>query len=188
MSTAAAPAAGARRHDAEATRAALIAAAAALFDERGYTAATVRDIGERAGVDPALIARYFGCKEGLYLAAIEREDRPPLPAAPAEALTALLRRCEQQGPGPIGAAIVSPALSDAMREKVRAVMARHVVEPLAAGLDGEDADMRAELLVALATGVALTRGSGTLPALAAASMDEIAALLEPLVAALTAPR
>jgi AcrR family transcriptional regulator len=55
-----------RRHDAQASREALLDAATALFEARGYQATTVRDIGERAAVDPALIARYFGGKEGLY--------------------------------------------------------------------------------------------------------------------------
>ncbi|MFD9659211.1 helix-turn-helix domain-containing protein [Streptomyces mirabilis] len=35
---------------------------ATLFAERGFDRTTIRDIGERAGVDPALIARYFGSK------------------------------------------------------------------------------------------------------------------------------
>ena len=77
---------GRRRHDAKASRAALLRAAAALFDERGYDAATVRDIGERAAVDPALIARYFGGKEGLYLATLQHDGRPSLPTGPAELL------------------------------------------------------------------------------------------------------
>src|SRR5260221_5104477 len=59
-----------RYHDAQASREALLGAARALFDERGYDRATTREIGERAAVDPALIARYFGGKEGLYLATI----------------------------------------------------------------------------------------------------------------------
>ena len=59
-----------RPHDAEATRQALLEAGRAVFDEVGYERATTREIGERAGVDPALIARYFDGKEGLFLAAI----------------------------------------------------------------------------------------------------------------------
>src|SRR3954469_17551368 len=113
-----------RRHDAQASREALLDAAGELFDERGYDAATVREIGERAGVDPALIARYFGGKEGLYLAALQHEDgRPPLPAGPAELLECMLSRSERLGLGPVSLAMVSPTLSDAMREQVRAILA-----------------------------------------------------------------
>ena len=75
-SSAAGASVAAAARDAQASRRALLEAADALFDERGYDAATVRDIGERAGVDAALIARYFGGKEGLYLATLQQEGRP----------------------------------------------------------------------------------------------------------------
>ena len=65
---------GPRPRDAAASRRALLDAAGALFHARGYDGTTVREIGERAGIDPALIARYFGGKEGLYLAVLAEED------------------------------------------------------------------------------------------------------------------
>src|ERR1700709_461434 len=68
------PAAARRPHDAEASRRALLDAAREVFDEVGYDRATTREIGERAGVDPALIARYFDSKEGLFTAAIAGAD------------------------------------------------------------------------------------------------------------------
>jgi AcrR family transcriptional regulator len=179
--------AGRRRHDAPASRAALLRAAAALFDERGYDAATVRDIGDRAGVDPALIARYFGGKEGLYLAALQQEQRAPLPIDPAELLECMVSRSEQRGIGPIPRAMVSPTLSDAMREQIADIIRHRLLGPLDEELTGRgvaDATLRAEILVAVATGVVLTRASGTLPALAAAPLDDVLAVLGPLVAAL----
>ena len=94
-------AAGRRRHDAQASREALLEAAEAIFDERGYDAATVRDIGERAGVDAALIARYFGGKEGLYLATLQREGRPTMPTDPVQAFAAMLTKSEHGGIGPV---------------------------------------------------------------------------------------
>jgi AcrR family transcriptional regulator len=169
-----------RRHDAEASRAALLAAAAALFEERGYDAATVREIGDRAGVDAALIARYFGGKEGLYLAALKHGAVPAPPADPATALAWMLERSDRRDQGPIPHAMVSPTLSECAREQVEEILRRRGVEPLAASLGGADARLRAELLIAIATGIALVRAGGTLPALAEARPDEIAALLEPL--------
>jgi AcrR family transcriptional regulator len=177
---------GRRRHDAQASRAALLRAAGALFDERGYDAATVRDIGERAGVDAALIARYFGGKEGLYLATLQQGERPPIPADPAEALACMLGRSEQRGIGPVPLAMVSPTLTDAMREQVSAILAGRVVDALAAELGARglpDARLRAEILVATATGIALIRAGGTLPALSAAPLQDVLAVLAPLVAA-----
>src|SRR5579872_170277 len=63
----------ARRRDAEATRAAIIAAAKVHFARSGYEGAYLRDIAVDAGADAALINRYFGGKEGLF-AAVLRES------------------------------------------------------------------------------------------------------------------
>jgi AcrR family transcriptional regulator len=180
-------AAGRRPHDAQASRAALLRAAGTLFDERGYDAATVRDIGERAGLDPALIARYFGGKEGLYLAALQHAQRPPLPLDAAGLLERMLSRSEQRGIGPIARAMVSPTLSDAMRDQVADIVRRWLLGPLTEGLSDRgipDPALRAEILVAVATGVALARASGTLPTLADAPLDDVLAVLGAVVAAL----
>ncbi|MDX6682091.1 MAG: hypothetical protein QOG94_2130 [Solirubrobacteraceae bacterium] len=176
-----------RRHDAPATRQALLEAADALFYERGYGAATVRDIGDRAGVDPALIARYFGSKEGLYLATLEREPRTPLPADLTRALEHILSRSEQRGIGPIPLAMVSPTHSDELRAQVSQIIGRRLVEPFAAELRARgaaDVELRAEILVAVAIGVSLTRAGGTLPALAKARLGDVVELLETLIGAL----
>lgn len=50
---------------------ALIDAANAVFAERGYDAATTREIAERAGCAEGLIHRYFAGKRGLLLAILE---------------------------------------------------------------------------------------------------------------------
>jgi AcrR family transcriptional regulator len=71
-----------RRRDAAATRRALLDAARELFDARGFRGTTVRGIGERAGVDPALIARYFGGKAELYQAVLDAGARGATPGAP----------------------------------------------------------------------------------------------------------
>lgn len=52
----------------EATRQRLYEAAIALIAERGYEAATLRDVATRAGVSPALLYRYFPNKRSVVLA------------------------------------------------------------------------------------------------------------------------
>ncbi len=180
-----------RPRDSKATRRALLDAARALFDEVGYDRATTREIGERAGVDPALIARYFDCKEGLFLAVIAEgpvgEKGAPPDFEPQALLAYLLERWDERGHGPVSRALASPTLSDGVRDQVRAVVGERLVEPLADELrkdGGEGAELRAELLVALALGVAVTRANGTLADLAEASREEIVAALAPLAAAL----
>jgi AcrR family transcriptional regulator len=59
----------ARSRDAAATRDQLAHAARPLFAAHGYEATTVSQIARAAGFSPNLITRYFGGKEGLFLAA-----------------------------------------------------------------------------------------------------------------------
>lgn len=179
-----------RPHDSAASRRALLEAGRALFDEVGYDRATTREIGERAGVDPALIARYFGGKEGLFLAAIAEGPiglGAEVEYEPHALLAFLLGRWDERGHSPISRALASPALSDDVREQVRAVVGELLVDPLAERLresGAPGAELRAELLVALALGVAVTRANGTLESLAGASRDEVVAALAPLADAL----
>ncbi|HWA62589.1 MAG TPA: TetR family transcriptional regulator [Caulobacteraceae bacterium] len=64
-----------RKRDAEATRAAILEAAKAHFARLGYDRAGLRDIAGEAGVDVALIKRYFGGKEALFLEALRASFR-----------------------------------------------------------------------------------------------------------------
>ena len=178
-----------RPHDAEATRQALLEAGRAVFDEVGYERATTREIGERAGVDPALIARYFDGKEGLFLAAIAEVggSDDDLDFDPRALLGTLVCRWEERGHSPISRALASPALTPEMRARVSDVVGEKLVAELAAELRGRgapDPRLRAELLVAIAVGVAMTRSNGTLETLAAAPRERVLAALEPLVEAL----
>ena len=58
--------------DAEATKKAILAAAVQEFAGRGLAGARVEDIGKRAGCNLRMIYYYFGNKEGLYVAALEK--------------------------------------------------------------------------------------------------------------------
>jgi AcrR family transcriptional regulator len=175
-----------RPHDADASRRALLDAARGVFDEVGYDRATTREIGERAGVDPALIARYFDSKEGLFIAAIaagpaEEED---LDFAPLALLGFLLERWDERGHTPISRALASPALTPEARRQIAAVVDDRVLTGLVVELRERGAaepELRAELLVALAVGVAMTRANGTLETLAATPREQLLETLGPLL-------
>jgi AcrR family transcriptional regulator len=65
-----------RKRDAEATRGRILAAAMDRFARLGYESASLREIAADAGVDVALIARYFGGKEGLFTEALKASIHP----------------------------------------------------------------------------------------------------------------
>ena len=64
-----------RRSDA--TKATILVAAREQFASSGYQGATIRAIASSAGVDPALVMRYFGNKEALFAAAADFDLRLP---------------------------------------------------------------------------------------------------------------
>lgn len=62
--------------DGEATRAALIDAAAKLFAEQGVDAVSIRAINSAAGLAPAAVHYHFGSKEALLSAVLLRDGEP----------------------------------------------------------------------------------------------------------------
>ena len=59
------------------TRARILAAARARFAGDGYERTTIRAVAREAAIDPSMVMRYFGSKEGLFAAAAEVELRLP---------------------------------------------------------------------------------------------------------------
>jgi AcrR family transcriptional regulator len=186
------PAVPRRARDASATRGALLGAAQRLFGQKGYERTTTREIGESAGVDPALIARYFGSKADLYLAAVaadrlDEREAPPDPGAQEspfggldEVAHVVLRRTAAHGPGPLLQALVRDDASPEIRAAASARLVRRMVEPLAAEYAAAGVDrpeLRAQVAVTAVLGTALGRSMGWFDELAAADPDELATLL-----------
>jgi len=65
------------------SREAVLDAAQSLMSEHGYEAATVAALVERAGIPPSSIYHYFGSKEGVLLAVMERGAARFFEALPA---------------------------------------------------------------------------------------------------------
>jgi AcrR family transcriptional regulator len=172
-----------KRRDASRSRERLLAAATELFTEAGFDRTTTRDIGDRAGVDPALIARYYGSKTGLYLASLRAElgGAPPPDLLQPDRMRGLLGRLGSRGPGPVFRSVLSPHDDPEVQAAAAATMRARLVTPLQeryrqAGLDRPD--LRAELAVAAFVGVVLGRSGGALPELAAAPDDVLVDLLQ----------
>jgi AcrR family transcriptional regulator len=71
-----------RRRGRDATTAAILEAAEELFSTRGYTAVTVRDIAEHAGISHALVHQYVGSKADVLRAVLSRNEGLLVSAAP----------------------------------------------------------------------------------------------------------
>jgi AcrR family transcriptional regulator len=82
-----------RERSAAATRARILDAAEREFAARGFPGARLRDVADAAGVQPALIHHYFGDKQGLYRAVLDRA----LLSTSAESLTLLETRRDLPG-------------------------------------------------------------------------------------------
>lgn len=82
------------------TRTRLLQSAVQIFDRKGYTAASVREIAEMAGVTKPALYYHFGSKEGLLIAILDaavREFAKTVAAAVARTGTArerLMTLCE----------------------------------------------------------------------------------------------
>lgn len=73
-----------REEAARRTRRAVVAAAAALFAERGYTAASLREVADAAGVARPTVAAAFGSKPALLRQVVDEAlagDDEPVPVA-----------------------------------------------------------------------------------------------------------
>src|SRR3954470_14069400 len=65
------------KRSADRTRGVILAAARERFASDGYERATIRAIAADATIDPAMVMRYFGNKEKLFVAAAEIDLRLP---------------------------------------------------------------------------------------------------------------
>ncbi len=171
-----------RPRDAAATKQALLGAAQSLFGEKGFEATTIRDIGERAGVDPALIARYYGSKADLYIAAVVAETQSDQTEFEdlSEAAEALITRTDRLGLGPVTQALIRSDTGDEIRRAAQAHLTRRIVTPLAADITGRGLDraqLRAEITASALLGINLARALGWFPQLQRASTDDLVELI-----------
>lgn len=149
-----------RTKNAAATRAALLTAARHRFLNGSYTDVGLRDVARDAGVDVAMVARYFGSKEELFREVIRGNHADWLaPDVGAEALPALLAKMVVHGGGPEEREnfdrliiMLRSSSSPATAALVGTAFEEDVLEPMAALLSGEDAHVRASLALAILSG------------------------------------
>ena len=144
-----------RQRDADRTRAAILSAAQSLFATRGFTNTGVREVAELAGVNSALVGRYFGSKEGLFRATLDRVlDMSPVQHADRRSfgvdMVAAFFEAENIA-SPLAMMILSTA-DPATREASIELLQEKVIAPLATWLGPPDGEERAARLFILWSG------------------------------------
>jgi AcrR family transcriptional regulator len=145
-----------RKRDAAATKAIILNAARDAFAVSGYAATGVRDIAGAAGVNAALVARYFGSKEKLFECVLEES-----------VFVDNLIRCERahfgqhvmrylvDSPGerfnPLPMLIMG-ATDPLIRSICQSMIERRFLRPLGVWLGGDDGEARAARILLLLSG------------------------------------
>lgn len=149
--------------NAAATREKLLASARTRFLEESYESVSLRDVARGAGVDVALISRYFGSKEQLFRAVLHHGDKnwgtlnlsePDLPDRLAEMLSDHSRDAEHAERFLI---MMRSASSPQAAAIVRAAFQEDVLDPLAEVLGGTDGKARAAMALSVMMGTKVVR-------------------------------
>ena len=153
-----------RTRNAAATKEAMLQAARRRFLAESYDNVGMRDIARDVGVDVALVARYFGSKEGLFAEVLRAGKKKGLePQVPVEELPAyladMLTAAEHDRQAKIEhlLIILRSASSPQAAEIVRAGLKDDVLEPVAKLLPGANGQIRACMALGVMIGATVMR-------------------------------
>lgn len=171
-------------------RAAILASARRAFAARGYQGTAVRAIAADAGVDPSLVAHYFGSKEGLFVATMELPVDPAAKLADviAEGRDGLAERLlhtfisSWDPHREVFAALVRGAIAGDETSPPVIELAREViVAAIQSALVGEGRELRADLIAAQVIGLGVARYVAAFEPLASSSVEDVVAVYAPAV-------
>jgi AcrR family transcriptional regulator len=188
------PAATERPRRSDPTRARILEAARRRFAREGYAATTIRSVAADARIDPSMVMRYYGSKEGLFVAAADIDLRlPELAQTPrADWGERLVRHFfarwdGRPGEGTLALLLRSAATNPHAAERLRTVAAGQIADALARG-GVDEPERRAALVASQMVGLAFVRYVLAAPPLAHAPPEQLAADIGPtLQRYLTAP-
>lgn len=180
-----------RPRNAEATRAAILSAARERFARESYDDVGMRDIAGDVGVDAALVSRYFGSKEDLFVAVLDscengadlmNGDRSSFGRRIAhEAIFEGKSESKLKG---LLILLRSVGSTKAM-ELVQRTGNDRFFNPFAEWVGGEDAPVRARLAAAFIMGMAVSReitgGFGLTAAQCESMKARMAAILQDII-------
>lgn len=155
-----------RHRNAVATRQAILASARKHFARENYENVGLREIAGHAGVDPALVSRYFGSKEALFRETLRDEDEKDILDGATRDMLAqhFARLFLEKDDAPPGErdihierilillhSIGSPKAGQIIHNAVQA----DILDPVSQELDGEDREMRAAMALAVLMGMGI---------------------------------
>ena len=178
----------ARRRSDE-TRAAILEAARRRFAADGFERTTIRAIAADAGIDPSMVMRYYGNKDGLFSAAADLDlQLPDLAAVPREQLgETLVRHWVERWEGGSSDELLivvfrSAITNEAAAERLRTVFGAQVARAVATVVDDRaEAATRAGLVSTQMLGLALCRYILRLPPVVALDLDTLIATVSDTV-------
>ncbi|MFE9915731.1 TetR family transcriptional regulator [Micromonospora sp. NPDC005553] len=166
------------------TRAAILRAARERFAADGYERATIRAIAADAQIDPSMVMRYYGSKEGLFAAAAEFDLRlPDLTSVPPARLGEVLVRhflARWEGDETLVALLRAASTNPGAAERMRGIFADQLTAAVATfGGDPALTARRAGLVASQILGLAFTRYIVRLPPMVDTPPDDLVSWIAP---------
>jgi AcrR family transcriptional regulator len=173
----------------EKTRAAILTAARHLLANRGYEATTIRAVAKEAGIDPSMVMRYYGSKEGLFAAAVDVNlHLPPASELPVDRIGEMLaRHLISRWEGELSDEFIRLLLRSAGTNKGAAEQFRRIFEGQVLKFvreltgDAPDARRRAAMVSSQVLGLSYCRYILELPAVVEIDAETLARTLAPVL-------
>lgn len=159
-----------------ATAARILEAAQVEFGSHGEDGATVRGIARRAGVDPSLVLQHYGSKQGLFALVVRPASDLTAVEVPDHLAEVLIARLHDLPPATralMRSMLTSPEAATLMRDYLQ-----ERTTNLADALEGENAELRAALMVSSILGITIARHFIDLPTLRDVDEEVLASLTD----------
>ncbi|MFE4502393.1 TetR/AcrR family transcriptional regulator [Rhodococcus sp. NPDC056743] len=189
-----------KSRDAGNTRRLLLESARRRFARDGYAATTVRDIAQDAGVNVALISRYFSSKEGLFEAclrrAVEDLDQPTdTPVSVNAVIETMIGQVSNvsSGENDLQLLLLLRSSGDDRADQIRRDTLRSFAERLAAvagwhgNADDEHILLQAQIALAASLGIIMLRSTTALEPLTSATAETLRAPFGEILSGLLSP-
>jgi AcrR family transcriptional regulator len=156
----------------------ILDAARAEFGERGFEAATIRRVAQRADVDPSLVMQHYGSKAALFAVAIELRDAEAgdVETHLHDVLDVRLADLPPETRALVRSMLTTPEAADQM-----SAFLNERVANLSRAMGGDDTDLRAALIVSSILGLTIARHFLKLEAFTGAADADIARVARPWV-------